>query len=287
MSDKPVVVVTGCSQGGIGYNLCQQFAAKGCRVFATARRMNAMDGLEAFGCEKVSLDVTDVASIEKAVAEIYEKAGHVDILVNNAGAHAIGALLDTDMAAARHCLEVNVFGTLAMCKAVGHRMAERGSGKIVNIGSVVGYVSTPWAGIYCLSKAAIHSMTDTLRMELKPFGVHVMVVAPGSIRSNFGDAAIATISLPVGSLYRQYKAVINGRANASQGPRATPTEVFAKQVVQTVLKRSPPRYFTFGHLTPLFLMFFYLPRWITDRVLSAIMVKAVKAPESEAGKKDE
>jgi short-subunit dehydrogenase len=110
-------------------------------------------------------------------------------------------MLDTDMSSARHCIEVNVFGTLAMCKAVGRRMAERGSGKIVNIGSVVGYVSTPWAGntlhpyfkqananlfimliflgIYCLSKAAIHSMTDTLRMELQPFGVHVMVVAPG------------------------------------------------------------------------------------------------------------
>jgi hypothetical protein len=95
------------------------------------------------------------------------------------------------------------------------------------------------------------------------------------------------VGLSKGSLYRQYKAAINGRANASQGPKATPTEVFAKQVVQTVLKRSPPRYFTFGHLTPLFLIFFYLPRWITDRVLSAIMVKAVKAPESEAGRKNE
>ncbi|CAO3678493.1 unnamed protein product [Umbelopsis vinacea] len=277
MSEKTVVVVTGCSKGGIGFNLCEQFAEKGCLVFGTARRLEAMDGLEAFGCQKVLLDVTDEDSITKGVQEIYEAAGHVDILVNNAGTHAIGALLDTDMAAARHCLDVNVFGTLAVCKAVGRRMAERRSGKIVNIGSVVGFVSTPWSGIYCLSKAAIHSMTDTLRMELKPFGVDAMVVAPGSIKSNFGEVAKSTISLPAESLYRKFRKSIEARAIASQGPKATPTNIFAKKVVNAVLKTHPPSYFTYGHFSTLFLLFYYVPRWITDRVLSMAMgVKAVE-----------
>lgn len=93
-----------------------------------------------------------------------------------------------------------MFGTLAMCRAVGKHMAERGSGKIANVGSVVGYCATPWAGIYSLSKAAVHSMTDALRLELEPFGVQVVLVAPGSIKSNFGHAATNTVSIPEGKL---------------------------------------------------------------------------------------
>ncbi|KAG2177251.1 hypothetical protein INT43_007908 [Umbelopsis isabellina] len=269
--EKKVVVVTGCSQGGIGYNLCEQFAAQGCRVFATARRIEAMSGLEAFGCEKVKLDVTDEASIKAAFEEIYAKAGHVDILVNNAGAHAIGALLDTDMKMARRCLDVNIFGTLGVCKEVGRRMAERRSGTIVNIGSVVGYVATPWAGIYCLSKAAIHSMTDALRMELAPFGVHAMVVAPGSIKSNIGDVATASISLPEDSLFTRFRKSIETRATSSQAPGCTPTDVFAKNVVNAVMKPRPRNYFTYGRLSTIFLIFYHLPAWLKDTILSRML----------------
>lgn len=106
--------------------------------------------------------------------------------------------MEIDLDMARKCVETNVFGTLAMCRAVGKHMAERGSGKIANVGSVVGYCSTPWAGIYALSKAAVHSMTDALRLELEPFGVQVVLVAPGSIKSNFGHAATGTVSIPEG-----------------------------------------------------------------------------------------
>jgi hypothetical protein len=86
-------------------------------------------------------------------------------------------------------------------------------------------------------------------------------------------------------LYNRYRGAIEGRANASQGPNATPTAVFAKQVVQTVLKTSPPRYFTFGHFSTMFLIFFYLPRWITDRVLALVTMKVANAEETETGKK--
>lgn len=88
-------------------------------------------------------------------------------------------MLDIDFETAHNCVNTNVFGVLAVTRVVAKHMAKRNKGKIVNIGSVVGYVSTPWAGIYCLSKAAVHSMSDTLRMELKPFNITVSVVAPG------------------------------------------------------------------------------------------------------------
>lgn len=113
---------------------------------------------------------------------------------------AVGALMDIDLQLAHQCVNTNVFGTLAMSKAVALHMAKQGSGKIVNVGSVVGYVSTPWAGIYALSKAAVHSMSDTLRLELKPFGIQVVVVAPGAIQSNFGNAGAKIVNVPEGRM---------------------------------------------------------------------------------------
>ena len=110
----------------------------------------------------------------------------------------VGALLDIDLDTARKCVEVNVFGLLAMSRAVAKHMVKRGSGKIANVGSIVGYASTPWAGIYAMSKAAVHSLTDTLRMELAPFGIQAVVIAPGSIQSNFGKNSTNMVSIPEG-----------------------------------------------------------------------------------------
>lgn len=106
--------------------------------------------------------------------------------------------MDIDLDTAQLCVNTNIFGTLRVSRAVALLMSKQGKGKIVNIGSVVGYAGTPWAGIYALSKAAVHSMSDTLRLELKPFGIQVVVVAPGAITSNFGHASEKTVDVPKG-----------------------------------------------------------------------------------------
>ncbi|KAI9319610.1 hypothetical protein BX666DRAFT_1830680, partial [Dichotomocladium elegans] len=230
----PVVLITGCSTGGIGHALCKQFIAKGCKVYATARRVESMDGLDGtyqlydahvkqrankllLGCEKIALDVTDLASVDAAVQRVISESGHIDILINNAGAPGVGPLLEIDIKTVRNCIETNVFGVLAMCRAVGKHMANRGSGKIANVGSIVAYAATPWAGIYAMSKAAVHSMTDALRLELEPFGVQVTLVAPGSIKSNFGTASTKTVAIPEDSLYKNVTDFIYARATMSQG----------------------------------------------------------------------
>ncbi|KAI9305468.1 hypothetical protein BJ944DRAFT_265147 [Cunninghamella echinulata] len=266
---SPVVLVTGCTKGGIGYELCKKFSQEGCRVFATARNVDNMSGLEEYGCEKLALDVTKADSINQCVEKVLEAAGRIDILVNNAGTPAIGALLDIDFDTIRQCIETNVFGLLSISRIVGRHMAEKQkSGKIVNFGSVVGYSSTPWAGIYSLSKAAVHSLSDTLRMELKPFGVHVTVVAPGAITSNIGNASTNTINIPDNSLYKSVTKFIFARANLSQGPSSTPTAVFASKVVKKILRPTPPRYITEGTNSLTFLLFYYLPFFIKDYILS-------------------
>ncbi|CAO3654044.1 unnamed protein product [Mucor fragilis] len=197
---KQIVLITGCSKGGIGYALSQKFAQEGHHVIATTRNVDALEGLEAFGCEKEALDINDQNSITTVVQKVIDRVGRIDVLINNAGAPAVGALMDIDLQLAHQCVNTNVFGTLAMSKAVALHMAKQGSGKIVNVGSVVGYVSTPWAGIYALSKAAVHSMSDTLRLELKPFGIQVVVVAPGAIQSNFGNAGAKIVNVPEGRM---------------------------------------------------------------------------------------
>ncbi|KAI7906499.1 uncharacterized protein BX663DRAFT_496707 [Cokeromyces recurvatus] len=261
---KPIVLITGCSQGGIGYALAKKFAQEGNHVIATARRIEAMEGLEAFGCDKEVLDVLDKDSIETTIQKIIDNFGHIDILVNNAGAPAVGALMDIDLETAHRCINTNVFGVLLVTRSVAKHMAKKGKGKIVNIGSVVGYVSTPWAGTYALSKAAVHSMSDTLRLELKPFGIQVTVVAPGAIISNIGDAGKRSVTVPEDSLYSSVANYIIARATLSQGPNSTPTDVFASHVVKKILRPISPSYITFGATSWLFLLFYYLPFFIKD-----------------------
>ncbi|KAF1802255.1 hypothetical protein FB192DRAFT_1377075 [Mucor lusitanicus] len=263
---KQIVLITGCSKGGIGYALSQKFAQEGHHVIATTRNVDALEGLEAFGCEKEALDINDQDSINTVVQKVIDRVGRIDVLINNAGAPAVGALMDIDLQVAHQCVNTNVFGTLAMSRAVAIHMAKQGSGKIVNIGSVVGYVSTPWAGIYALSKAAVHSMSDTLRLELKPFGIQVVVVAPGAIKSNFGNAGAKIVNVPEDSLYTSVAKFIIARANMSQSAGNTPNEVFARHVVKKITQPVSPKYITYGATSWVFLLFYYLPFFIKDLI---------------------
>ncbi|SAM06047.1 hypothetical protein [Absidia glauca] len=275
---SPVVLVTGCTKGGIGYELCKKFSERGCRVYATARKVENMGGLKDFNCTLLALDVTKQDSIKECISRVLQEAGQIDILVNNAGLPAVGPLLEIDYDVAHRCIETNVFGVLSMCRVVGRLMANQGSGKIVNVGSIVGYAGTAWAGIYSMSKAAVHSMSDVLRLELKPFGVHVTVVAPGSITSNFGTASTGTIDIPENSLYASVAKYIYARANMSQGPASMPTDVFATKVVDGILAPRPPNYLTVGTNSWSFLLLYYLPNQIKDFILSRKLgINEVKA----------
>ncbi|KAI8995030.1 hypothetical protein BDB01DRAFT_775094 [Pilobolus umbonatus] len=197
--------------------------------------------------------------------KINDTTGTIDILVNNAGAPAVGALLDIDMEVATQCINTNLFGTLAMCKAVGPSMIKRGKGKIVNVGSIMAYAGTPWAGIYCASKAALHSMTDSLRLELQPFGVQVIVVAPGAITSNFGTAGAKLVKVPEDSFYASVTNYIVARAGMSQDS-STPTDVFATHVTRKVLSSNPPHYITYGSKSTIFWFLYYAPSYIRDMI---------------------
>lgn len=273
VSEKPVVLITGCSEGGIGNALARAFATEKCSVVATSRSLKSMKGVESDSRLFLQeLDVLSEESIGKSLRNVYEKFGRIDIVVNNAGIHCVGPLAEIPMSTIEHTFNTNVYGPLRLIQAVVPHMASRRMGKIVNIGSVSALTPGPWAGGYSASKAALHALTDSLRLELRMFGIDVVNVVPGAIQSNIGNTSVANYSkLPEWKMYKPFESVIRSRASFSQGLNATPTDDFAKKTVDTILKKNPPAWFSYGHLSTGAGILYHLPIFIRDAVIRMAM----------------
>ncbi|EJD03665.1 NAD-binding protein [Fomitiporia mediterranea MF3/22] len=274
MSSPKVVLISGCSKGGIGFHLCEEFAQRGCIVYATARHVESLDGFRHQNIRHLELDVTSDDSVQRAVDKIIVAEGRIDVLVNNAGVICIGPIVDVSVEQVKKTFDANVFGALRTARTVMPYMASRKQGIIVNVGSVVGEMSTPWAGIYCASKAALHSITEVLQMESQPLGVSVVLLVPGSVKSNLADNHAKIFDLPPSSLYRSFLDQIIRRMHSSQGPNSMPTSVFAKKAVSRILNKSgPPRYLALGGYVTVMKILQWLPRglalWLIWRALSA------------------
>ena len=265
--ENQVVLITGCSSG-IGRALAREFAASGHRVVATARRLESIEDLGDDSIQILQLDVTDEHSVENAVKNAYALNGRIDIVVNNAGYALIGPVAEIELEDLRTQLETNVVGVVAMIRAVVPHMVERSGGRIVNIGSVSGVTATPFGGAYCGSKAAIHLISDALRMEMAPFGIQVIEVQPGAIESSFGERASKAIDrYRKGSLYSQIYDAIEARAGASQ-EGSMPAEKFARRVVEAVTASSPPAIFRAGKHSVRLPLMGRLPTPLRDRIFS-------------------
>lgn len=184
-SDK-VVLVTGASSG-IGHVTAQYLATRGWRVFAGARRPEVLEGVA--GIESVRLDVTDDESVTAAVDTVVARAGRLDGLVNNAGVSLLGAVEEISTDQARALLDTNVLGVIRMSRAVLPQMRHQGSGRIVNISSVVGFLPAPFMAVYAASKHAVEGLSESLDHEVRDFGIRVAVVEPGFTRTNIDAAA--------------------------------------------------------------------------------------------------
>ncbi|KAE8125833.1 hypothetical protein FH972_020603 [Carpinus fangiana] len=271
--DKQVVLITGCSAGGIGHALARAFAANNCLVVATSRSRGSMADLEQdhrFFLQE--LDVLSDASVQDVLSRVLERYGRIDVLVNNAGVQCVAPLAEIPLSALQNTFNTNVFGSMRLVQAVAPHMASRKKGKIVNVGSITVMAPGPWSGAYTASKAALHALTDTLRLELRPLGIDVINVVPGAVTSNIANSAIATYSrMPEWKLYKPFEAAIRERASFSQGIRSTPTEEFAKKTVAAVLKKNPPAWFSYGHLSTIVAIMHHLPLFIKDFIIRKAM----------------
>lgn len=266
---QDVVVITGCTIGGIGHALALAFAQRNCRVVATARSLASMGGFDKRpGLHLLEIDVRSDQSVADAVRAVVDKYGRIDILVNNAGVHCVGPLAELPLALLQSTFETNVYGLMRVIKEVVPHMISRAKGKIVNIGSVTALAPGPWAGAYAASKAAVHSLSDTLRVELKPFGIDVITVAPGAIKSNIGaNSSVVYKNNPEWRFYKPFAKAIYERVEFSQQPGNTPTFVFAEKTVDAILKTKPPAWFSYGRYCTLSAILYYLPVWLRDLIM--------------------
>ena len=180
-----VILITGASSG-IGFDTARTLARQGHRVYAAARRVDRMEPLKADGVVPVRMDVTDETSLQEGVRTVLAAEGRIDVLVNNAGFGYFGAIENVSLEEARRQLEVNVFGLARLCQLVLPGMRAQGSGRIVNISSVAGKSVLYFGGWYHVSKYSVEALSDALRMEVKPFGVDVVLIEPGGIKTDWG-----------------------------------------------------------------------------------------------------
>ncbi|KAL8200524.1 hypothetical protein R6Q57_011863 [Mikania cordata] len=266
MSDRKVVLVTGCAKGGIGYEYCKALAEQNCHVIASdiPQRMDDICDLQKDQIETLELDVLSDKSVSSAVNAIITKHGRIDVLINNAGIGSTGPLAELPLDEIKRAYEINTLGQLRMVQQVVPSMALRRTGVIVNVGSVVGKAPTPWAGSYCSTKAAVHTISHTLRLELKPFGINVVLVIPGAIKSNLGSHNTGRLSSYNWELYKDFSNDIAERARASQVGKSTDATLFARHVAKKILSAKPPKQIVFGHMTSLFALLSVSPLWVRD-----------------------
>ncbi|KAL8897005.1 MAG: hypothetical protein Q9207_007433 [Kuettlingeria erythrocarpa] len=268
MTRKPTVLITGCSQGGLGDALARQFADKGYHVFAAVRSLskaaNYSNTTASNSIEVVSLDVTSSESIKALEADLQSSLPEckLDVLINNAGFGATGPLLEADLAIAKRIYEVNVLGLLAVTQAFAPRLVAA-KGKVVNVSSVRAILTLPWSGtsilmiplrpsmttfqwlthnalstlsgLYHSSKAAVTMMSETLRLELAPLGVAVITAMLGNIESNF-HLNDSWQGLPPSSRYKSVESHIAKTAEGKIGPKKEKAEDFARRFVEDILR---------------------------------------------------
>jgi NAD(P)-dependent dehydrogenase (short-subunit alcohol dehydrogenase family) len=266
MDKNSVVLISGCSSG-IGLSLSREFASRGCRVFATARKPEVIEHLKNEKIDTAALDVTDQQSIDACVAEVLDRAGRIDVLVNNAGYALIGPMIDLSIDDLRREFETNVIGLVALTKAVAPQMIERKSGLIVNIASVSGVCATPFAGAYCATKAAVNLLSVSMRIELAPFGISVVTVQPGAIKSRFGEAAFSSIKLREDSVYAPVAGYVKERATSSQ-KNPTTAEEFSQQLVDALFLKTIPKIIRLGRQSTQLPLVAALPADQFDRLMS-------------------
>ena len=274
---QQVILVTGCSTG-IGRATALEAAARGHRVFASARRLESVSDLAAKGITPLALDVTDPPSIGEAVQAVLRAARRIDALVNNAGYGQYGAVEDVSLEEWRAQFEVNVFGALAVLRAVLPAMREARGGTVVNVSSVAGRVAVPFAGAYSASKHALEAISDALRVEVAPWGIRVVLVEPGPISTRFGDRAREATAriLGVPGPYSRFYADAERASNRELQMGKRSPDVVARVIVGAIESRRPK---TRYRVAPLARVLVPLKSLATDRFLDRRMKKILRLPD--------
>jgi NAD(P)-dependent dehydrogenase (short-subunit alcohol dehydrogenase family) len=268
------VLITGCSSG-IGHATAEHLAGRGWRVYASARRTESIADLAERGCKTLALDVTDEDSMRAAVAAVEAAEGAVGVLVNNAGYSQSGALETLPLDRLRAQFETNVFGLVRLCQLVLGGMRRQGWGRIVNVSSMGGRLTFPGGGAYHGTKHAVEALSDALRFEVRGFGVDVVLIEPGLIKTRFGETAAGSIDAAVPDRddpYADFNAAVGAAtADVYEGPLARlggGPETVARAIERAISSRRPK---TRYKVTPSARLILAQRRLLSDRAWDAFL----------------
>ena len=276
MTSKKSILITGCSSG-IGYDAAHELTARGWRVFATCRKETDCIRLRHEGLESFVLDYADEASVSAALAEVLNATGGtLDALFNN-GAYALpGAAEDLPRAGLRELFETNVFGWHDLTRQVIPVMRAQGAGRIVNCSSVLGLVVAPWRSAYNASKFAIEGLTDTLRLEMRGTGIHIVLIEPGPVTSQIRQNAVVAfekwIDWENSVRADEYRSTLIKRLYEKRGKDRfeLPASAVTQKLIHALESPKPkPRYFV---TTPTYIMS-SLKRILPTKALDWILAK--------------
>lgn len=267
MSNK-IILITGASSG-IGKSCTEYLSSKGYRVYGTSRKpiSNIKSGIESF--ELIQMDVNEDVSISQCVDYILSKEGRIDVVLNNAGMGIAGSVEDTSIEDMKFQFETNFFGVLRVCHHVLPIMRKQQSGCIINIGSIAGLIGTPFQGAYSSSKSAVQNLTEVLRMEVKPYGIRVVLIEPGDFKTGFTDNRIYTSLSQTNSTYteRLKKAVQTMEQDEKNG--SDPMKI-AKLVERIINNPSPRLRYLAGPLVERFAV--QLRKFIPSKLFEKIIM---------------
>ena len=247
MTFPTTLLITGVSSG-FGRALAQEALQLGHRVVGTVRSEHARQDFERLAPGQAIgrvLDVTDFDAIDGVVADIEATVGPIDVLVNNAGYGHEGVLEESPLAEMRRQFDVNVFGAVAMAKAVLPSMRRRRRGHILNITSMGGFVTMPGIGYYCGSKFALEGISEVLGKEVKPFGIHVTAVAPGSFRTDWAGRSMARTARSIADYDALFDPIRTARAEKSGKQLGDPAKA-ARAMLAVIASDAPPAHLLLG-----------------------------------------
>lgn len=269
---KKVALITGAS-AGIGFETARFLSQQGYLVYGAARRIQKLNELKNSGVIPIEMDVTNDQSMTGGVNRIVREAGRIDVLINNAGFGSYGAVEDVAIEDAKYQLEVNVFGAARLIQLVLPYMRQNRWGKIVNISSIGGKIATPFGGWYHASKFALEGLSDSLRNEVKQFGIDVILIEPGGVKSEW--SGIASKSLTKVSGHTAYKELMNRFAGAFERTESknSPALVIARLIKKAIEEKRPNARYSAGYLAKPTL---FMRKLLSDRMFDKMMMAQVQ-----------
>ena len=273
--DARIALVTGGSSG-IGEQTALRLKKAGYEVYAVARRVDRMAPLEKEGITVFGMDVTDDTSMVSGIERIVEERGRIDLLVNNAGYGSYGAVEDVPIDEARRQFEVNVFGLARLTQLVTPHMRQQGSGRIINISSIGGKFYEPLGAWYHATKFAVEGFSDSLRIELSPFGIDVVLIEPGPILTEWNEISRQSLTDTSrgGAYEEQAESVRKVLERADGKSMASSPQTVAKKIVKAAEARNPRARYPVGKGAGTILR---ARRLLPDRAFDAI-VKGMYLP---------